>query len=404
MKIKKYYCSDCKIHFIYLSCFKKHIESKSHVNKSNIKINKIKNFDLFKKDIFICDICDKTYLSNRSLQNHTQMCANNKTKNEANNKTNETTEKLKNEITNETNNGINNDIIEKLKNDLLNKDEQLKMQNEQIKMQAEQLKIKDNQLYEKDNQLYEKDNQLYKKDDIVHDALNIAKINSKTTHTSVNILKYANMYLNDAEPLNEIRGNDIYQAIKYCNPKKKEDTNEEYVKTVIHKFRHGIFANFIGDMIIEYYKPKIISDINLIASDTSRLCFIIMQKVKDKNKTEKKEWINDKSGKKFTELVLRPLTGGIVEIISEFIVFKNKKNLGEIVLELLTDCITLRRDINTDKFIKPILRHVAPNFHFDNLKLLDDDLNINDDLINNDSSDSDVDEKPKKIKIKKKHN
>lgn len=71
------------------------------------------------------------------------------------------------------------------------------------------------------------------------------------------------------------------------------------------------------------------------------------------------------------------MTRGIIEIISEFIIFKNKKLLDEITLEQLTDCIKLRRDINTDKFIKPILKHVAPNFHFDNLKLLDNDIENN---------------------------
>ncbi len=50
------------------------------------------------------------------------------------------------------------------------------------------------------------------------------------------------------------------------------------------------------------------------------------------------------------------------------------------------------RDIEIDKFTKPILRYVAPSFHFDNLKLLDDE------------SGSSEDEKPKKIVTKNSKN
>jgi hypothetical protein len=170
-----------------------------------------------------------------------------------------------------------------------------------------------------------KDEQIKTKDKQLNKALDVARENSKTVNTSVNILKYAKLHLNDAEPLEELTGDDLFDAIKYKNPNGIESTNEAYVKTVIHKFKNGAFARFIGDMIIEHYKPSTRSEANVITTDTSRLCFIIMQKVKDKDKTEKKEWINDKSGKKFTELVLRPLINTIKEILIEFIEFKNGK-------------------------------------------------------------------------------
>lgn len=227
------------------------------------------------------------------------------------------------------------------------------------------------------------------KDQQLNKALDIAKVNSKTTNTTINILKYANLHLHDAEPLEELAGDDLFDAIKYKNPKGTESKNEAYVKTVIHKFKNGAFAKYIGDMIIEHYKPTKKSDANVIATDTSRLCFIIMQKVKDK--TEKKEWINDKSGKKFTELVLRPVINAIKEILIEFISFKNGKKMDECLLNQLTDCVELKRDITTDKFIKPILKFVAPDFHFDKLKMLDDEVEDIDELSY---------EKPKKIKIK----
>lgn len=222
-------------------------------------------------------------------------------------------------------------------------------------------------------------------------ALDIAKENSNTANTSMNMLKYAKLYLNDVEPLQELTGDEIYTAIKYKNPKGTESKNETYVKTAIHRFNHGIFPDFIGDMIIEHYAPKNKSETNIISTDTSRLCFILMQKIK-KGKTDKKEWINDKSGKKFTELVLKPIINAVKETLSEFIYFKQKKQLNEDVLFLMGKCVELKRDIEVDKFTKPILRYVAPYFHFDKLKFLDDDES---------DSDSSEDIAPIKIKVKK---
>lgn len=234
-----------------------------------------------------------------------------------------------------------------------------------------------------EKQLDLKDNQLNK-------ALDVAKENSQATNTSMNMLKYANMYLGNVKPLEELKGDDIFDVIKYDNPKGTENKNEKYVRTVIHKFSNGVFANFVGDMIIEHYKPKSQNDANFISTDTSRLCFIMMQKVKNKDKIEKKEWINDKSGKKFTELVLNPLMLTIKEILTDYIDFKKHKELDEYLLCQMGKCVELKRDIDVDKFIKPILKYVAPSFHFDKLKFLDEDV----------SDDEFLPQKTTKIKIR----
>ena len=330
MKYKSYHCKDCKFYSQNLSLFKRHLKTTNHLKKSIIVVEKIENFEKYKMDIHCCDTCDKKYMSNRSLQDHIKNC------------------ELK----------TNTDkIIENLTCALVSKDKQLKTKDAQLS-----------------------------------DALKIAKNNSQSIETTVNILKYAKLNLNDAEPLTELKGNDILDAIKYKNPKGTETKNETYVKTIIHKINHGIFANFVGDMIISYYKPKNINEANIIATDTSRLCFIIMQKVK-KDKIEQKEWINDKSGKKFTELILKPIINAVKETLIEFIEFKKTKELNENSLCLMGKCVELKRDIEVEKFTKPILRYVAPSFHFDTLKLLDDET---------DNESVSEDEQPIKIIAKKK--
>lgn len=152
------------------------------------------------------------------------------------------------------------------------------------------------------------------KDKQLDKALDIAKENNNTANTTMNILKYAKLYLTDAEPLEELTGDDAYTAIKYKNPNGTESKNETYVKTAIHRFNHRIFSDFIGNVIIEQYAPTTKNTANIISTDTSRLCFITMQKIK-KGKTDKKEWINDKSGKKFTELVLKPIINALKETL-----------------------------------------------------------------------------------------
>ena len=329
--MEEYYCEDCKYHSKQLYNFKRHLKSQQHtksINSTNstnsiesagsVGSNQInKNvileceYEKFKRKIFCCDFCNNVYITKRSLLRHLENC-----------KTMRNSELLEAKIIELTN---------ELKNE---RDDHKKQLNK---------------------------------------ALDVARVNSKTANTSMNILKYAKMYLNNVEPLSELNMNGVLNAIKYKNSKGIEAKNEAYVKIAIHKFNHGVFVNFIGDMIINCHKPKTKREANVIATDTSRLCFIIMQKVK-KDRMEQNEWINDKSGKKFTELVLKPIINAVKETLIEFIEFKKTKELNENSLCLMGKCVELKRDIEVDKFTKQILRYVAPSFHFDTLKLLDDDI------------------------------
>ena len=344
--MEAYFCKCCNYYTENEWSFRKHLNTEKHGLNASTDVNQYRdNEDVsdFKHKLYICPTCDNVYMSNRSLQSHMAKSH------------------------------TENDIL---------------------KHKIVELECK----LEEERQERKEDKQLLGK------ALDIAQVNSKTANASMNMLKYAQTYLNDAEPLEELTGKDVLEAIKYKNPKGLEPKNETYVKIAIHKFTHNIFANFVGDMIIEHYQPKTKSEANVIATDTSRLCFIVMQKItkKDKNKTEQKEWINDKSGKKFTELVLRPIINAVKETLVEFIEFKKKKELNDSLIFLMGKCIELKRDIEVDKFTKPILRYVAPSFHFDKLKILEDDIPIvsDDGSLFDDLSDSDC--RPVKIKTKKK--
>ena len=335
---KVYFCENCKYYTSDMSNFKRHLISNAHIE--NEKINK-KPVEIKKTNIYPCSKCDKIYRLRDSYQHH--------------------------------------------------KKSHLKKESEII---IKQLKENVDILKEKLNKKIVDENKKLTK--IVDDVLVIAKDSTATSkNNSMSILKYANLHLKDVEPLEKPSEETISKVIGYKNPKNNESKNETYVKTAIHQFNHHIFHSFVGDMIIQYYKPKTTNKANVIATDTSRLCFIIMQKI-TKGKKEQKEWINDKSGKKFTELVLAPVIDAVKCTLIEFVEFKKTKELSESNLCLMAKCIELKRDIEVKKFTNQILKYVAPHFHFDNLKLLGD---VDEDLIDDLTEDS-SDEKPIKIKTK----
>jgi hypothetical protein len=230
-----------------------------------------------------------------------------------------------------------------------------------------------------ENEIKELKTEIKNKDVEISKALDVAKINSVTANKSMQMLKYANLYLTKSEPLKQLDEEDICKIIKYLNPNNEENINEDYVKIVLSKFNNKIFAEFVGDMIIHNFTPKTISKTNFISTDTSRLCFIIMEHVKESENVKKNEWIDDKSGKRFTDLILTPILMNIKNILSEFVIINNKKTdeFDEDLMYTLGQCIKFKRDINNGKFTKPILKYVAPCFKFDKLKILSDNIKKN---------------------------
>lgn len=371
----EYYCECCRYATSQLSHFKSHMKSKKHIN-NNGNTNDINtepiDYKDFKRKVFRCKICDAIYLSKQKLTYHLVKCIDeNESKKEK--------EKIEN----------------KLKKEKEESEREKKRIEKELKKSKEQIKKLEKKIQDKDDRMHEiqlKDREVQLKD---------KEIQLKDREIQMSIIKYVKLNYPDSIPLEELTGDDIYKVIKYKNPKKDEDKNEIYVKNAIFKNDHGNFANFIGDMIIDYYKPKTKKETNVIATDVYRSCFIIMQKVTDKNNIEKKEWISDKSGEKFTKLVLMPVMNAVKETLSDFVKFK-KDIIDDYdkIMGIMGKCGKLIRDINVNKFTKPILKHVASSFHFDKLKFLNDDCED----IESDSNES-IETKPKKIiKIKVKKN
>ena len=349
--MEKYYCESCKYMTNKISNFKDHMKSKIHKTKSSIECDENTDYSNFKIIDTLCCICGDTYKKGNFVTKH--VCDKNK-------------------------------IIEFA---LINK-------NEEIELLKKELKKRDEKIEEIYKKLDEKDQ---KKDDIITKAIDATISSNKVANTSMNMLRYARTYWNDVDPLEEINDKNICKVMNYKNPKNEENINETYVKTIIHKYNHGIFADFIGDMIIEYYKPTTLKKRNMMVTDVTRLCFIMMQKIEGKK--TKKEWINDKSGERFIKLILDPMFVFVKKILNDYLDLNQKKDLTEYSLGLMAKCAELNRDIDVKKFTKSVLKYVGPHFHFDKLKSLDND----DDIDNsNNLSDEELTKKSKIVVNKKK--
>jgi hypothetical protein len=270
----------------------------------------------------------------------------------------------------------------------------------------------------------------------------LAKTNAHTAEKSVDVvdksmhmLKYANKHFPDAPPLKKLNKKEAYNMLGYDNPKNLEKDNEEYVKTVLANYENKNIANFFGDLIVNYYKEDDVKDVRFWSADVARLCFVVMGTI---NKEGKKEWSTDKSGKKFTAMVIYPMFEALKIIFEDFLKFKAKwqKNCPnptraqmDFVINARQKCMEILKDLRYDKYIKKVLAIVAPNFDFstyknivnDNNESIESDVSSMEKTDTEDSnspmrckdiddysdsiynfSDSELsDEKPKKIKVKK---
>ena len=352
--MEKYYCHFCDYCISKTSSFKYHMQSKNHAKKSRITCDENTDYTQFRIKENDCIKCGESYKIGKYIPKH--VCDNEK-------------------------------IIQLA----------LSEKNKEIINYKKEIELLKKELKEKEIVYNEKIN---KQDELVSKALDATISSSKTANTSMNILRYAKTYWNNVDPIEEINDENICKVMNYKNPKNEENINETYVKTLIHRYNHGIFSDFIGDMIIEYYKPKSSKKRNIMVSDMARLCFIIMQKIEG-NEKEKKEWMNDKSGKTFTKLILDPMFAFVKKLLNDYIVLNQKKELTETTLKLMSKCVELNRDIDVKVFSKSVLKYVGPHFHFDKLKFIDEEPIFTE----SESSEDDVPKKKqKKIVVSKKEN
>lgn len=341
--MEKLYCNCCNFYTTTNSYFLRHLRSKAHIELSNgvephIDLNDYKQF------VYQCKNCDRHFVVRSTYWRHQKMC----------------------KCVVVDNNTIADAQEIKENSELMELMEIMKLQLElQIESNKQQQLLKD---------------ELEKKDKIIEAQIVITEKDTNTTKKSVNMLQYANKHILDGKPLKKLKKDEAYTLIGYDGPCKNIQYKEyeKHVKTCVHKYINKAFVEYVGDIIVEHYKPKNSLETNILTTDVSRISMLILYEVDTDVNIKKKEWINDKSGKRLKSMILMPLLNAFVETINIFdeltvkagFVYDNKNNIEhqQQVYGLLTECSKLKRDIENEVFTQPILKYVAPSFHFDALK------------------------------------
>jgi hypothetical protein len=338
--MEKYYCKKCEFATKYSQNFKVHIASSKHANNHNsTEINDHKNMLIkkFKCVVYECKICNKIYKSKQYRDAHYNKCMH-------------------------KHNEIHHIII----NNKNNNDE--KTRDDSSKFVVEKYMEHQSDILNKVLELANKNAEVANKN------AEIAIESTSITKKSMNILNYANKNLTSGEPLIKLDEQGAYELIGYEKPMKKIPYKEydKYVKQCIYKCHHDKFSEYIGNLIVSHYKPTDKTKANILASDTSRLSFVILQGVDKEINESGKEWIGDKSGKRFKFFILEPILCAVKTSLDIYTQLSLERQNKETNVEksmkqfsILTDCAKLKRDIENDKFTHQIIKYVAPSFHFD---------------------------------------
>jgi hypothetical protein len=133
---------------------------------------------------------------------------------------------------------------------------------------------------------------------------------------------------------------------------------KDIVYTIVEQYKSGNLINYLGDMIVSYYKKEK-DEQSLWSTDCSRLNYVIRAKI-----GEKLNWCLDKRGVNLCNIIIDPLLKYIREELEAY-VFSVKGNLGE-MYEINKRIIIgeIIEKIDNSCIGDNLLRYIAPYFNF----------------------------------------
>lgn len=228
--------------------------------------------------------------------------------------------------------------------------------------------------------LMEKDKKFADLIDIAKESVHNTTIASKTTKKSMHMMQYAIMNFKNAPVLTKLEPPEVCGMIGYTGNLDSYDDIKPYVEQVLVNYDKENIPMHFGKMIALYFCKASPEEQRAWSTDVSRLSFIVMQYI---NYTEEKEWITDKSGIKFTNLVINPMFAIVRGLLNKYNKFESEKTTKmtmeeckkmttserDRILRLTNLSLKLIQDIDANTFTKDILKFVAPYFNFDNPKI-----------------------------------
>lgn len=242
-----YHCDCCDYTTEYHHCIKKHVGTEKHktVAEPICYVCDVDN----KIILYICKICNKEFKVLSTKRKHQQKCKLEKIEVLSQQQAQEFHQMSPNV------NLLINKLVDQNKS-LTDKIEEL------MKTQSDQI----NEL------LKTQATQASQMGSIVKDSLNTVKTSVETNATvakkSMSLIKHASINLKDAPALETLKPTQIYGMLGYkgydkiLTTKQKEEENERFIKIVIGRYENKNLAQFLGEMIVEYFKKQSTNDKN----------------------------------------------------------------------------------------------------------------------------------------------
>jgi hypothetical protein len=143
----------------------------------------------------------------------------------------------------------------------------------------------------------------------------------------------------------------------------KQITNKTPIQYIIDLCESNKLIPHLGNIIISQYKQMYPENQSMWNTDASRLTYVVKDTVGDKT-----TWGSDKRGIKINEYIIKPLIAQLSNLISEYdkLCYKNFDNMTDSQRDKYAEnskyTISLRETINSGTINKKLLRYITPYF------------------------------------------
>ena len=187
---------------------------------------------------------------------------------------------------------------------------------EQTKILQEQNNLIREEFTEKLEKIEEENNKTNEKVDEISNKVTDIKTGVKKL---VDCVDFLTEYSNDANVIAKLTEQEISEMLKIDEYKKNKKTKFALQELLLCKIEGKQLPEHLCNIIANHYIKKNPLEQGLWASDTARLTYVIMQLSND----NKKQWVRDKKGELFKELIANPLVMKIRDLFNEYVEHKS---------------------------------------------------------------------------------
>ena len=305
--MKKFNCNCCSYSTDTPFCYKKHLTTQKHKEKSDgetlqfsntAHIKTIESSNIAIKNVYKCTYCNQQMASAANLSRHDKSCLSKK------------------------------NISIELQKQIIALNEKLDVQNKL---------------------LADKDATINMLKSMVNNAGSLVK-------SSMSTMNYVIKNYNEAPAIEYFKDYSLLH---------NEQDDDDFIATLVEEHKNNTLHSYIGQFIVKYYKKNNPKDQSIWNSDTNRLTYVIRELLNN----NKIDWQVDKKGIKITQFIINPIIEYVEKFVRGFIdtMRINTKissaKICENNMHKIKNANDLVKDIEDKKLADDILRYIAPHFY-----------------------------------------